>query len=59
MESQKILYIYICDSSTSLTWLHQLNQFPEHYNQQNIQLKYIEKNYYTITSNWSSICKIK
>lgn len=58
MESQKIISFFFFDSS-SLTWLHQLNQFPEHYNQQNIQLKYIEKNYYTITSNWSSICKIK
>lgn len=58
MESQKIISFFFFDSS-SLTWLHQLNQFPEHYNQQNIKLKYIEKNYYTITSNWSSICKIK
>lgn len=58
MESQKIISFFFFDSS-SLTWLHQLNQFPEHYNQQNIQLKYFEKNYYTITSNWSSICKIK
>lgn len=58
MESQKIISFFFFDSS-SLTWLHQLNQFPEHYNQKNIKLKYIEKNYYTITSNWSSICKIK